>query len=191
MSVSKRLRYEILRRDGHTCRYCGASAPEARLTVDHVIPVAIGGEDTPDNLVCACVDCNAGKSSIPADAPVVEDAKREAFRWAAAFAAAMDDELYAAEKRRSELETFDQAWRRWTYDDGTPVSRPGDWGVSVGRWLEIGTPIEILVALIDDVVPSSRISDDRMWTYYCGAVWRVIRRAQDNAEGFIDRGFDV
>ena len=29
MAVSKRLRYEILRRDNHTCRYCGASAPDA------------------------------------------------------------------------------------------------------------------------------------------------------------------
>lgn len=26
MSVSKRLRFEILRRDNHACRYCGATA---------------------------------------------------------------------------------------------------------------------------------------------------------------------
>ena len=39
MAVSKRTRYEVLRRDNHACRYCGASAPDAKLTVDHVLPV--------------------------------------------------------------------------------------------------------------------------------------------------------
>ncbi|WP_075737496.1 HNH endonuclease [Streptomyces acidiscabies] len=63
MAVSKRLRYEILRRDNHTCRYCGASAPDVPLRVDHVTPVALGGTDTPDNLVAACEPCNSGKSS--------------------------------------------------------------------------------------------------------------------------------
>lgn len=58
MAVSKRLRYEILRRDNHTCRYCGATAPDVKLTVDHVVPVALGGSDVPTNLVAACDACN-------------------------------------------------------------------------------------------------------------------------------------
>lgn len=33
MAVSKRLRYEILRRDDHACRYCGDRAPDVKLTV--------------------------------------------------------------------------------------------------------------------------------------------------------------
>lgn len=48
MAVSKRLRYEILRRGNHTCRYCGASAPDVPLRVDHVTLTAaeplVGGE---------------------------------------------------------------------------------------------------------------------------------------------------
>jgi hypothetical protein len=63
MAVSKRLRYEILRRDSYTCRYCGASAPDVPLRVDHVTPVALGGADHPSNLVTSCEDCNSGKSS--------------------------------------------------------------------------------------------------------------------------------
>lgn len=63
MAVSKRLRYEILRRDSHTCRYCGASAPDVPLRVDHVTPVALGGTDTPANLVTSCEPCNSGKTS--------------------------------------------------------------------------------------------------------------------------------
>ena len=40
MAVSKRLRYEVLRRDNHTCRYCGAQAPDVKLTVDNMAPYA-------------------------------------------------------------------------------------------------------------------------------------------------------
>ncbi len=52
-------RKNILRRDGHRCQFCGRG--DLPLTVDHVIPVSRGGEDTWDNLVCACVDCNNRK----------------------------------------------------------------------------------------------------------------------------------
>lgn len=80
MAVSKRLRYEILRRDNHACRYCGATAPGAKLNVDHVIPQALGGSDKPTNLVTACTDCNAGKTSSMPNAEPVADVDQEAFR---------------------------------------------------------------------------------------------------------------
>ena len=54
MAVTKRMRFEILRRDNHACRYCGATAPDVKLAVDHVTPVALGGTDSPDNLVASC-----------------------------------------------------------------------------------------------------------------------------------------
>jgi hypothetical protein len=73
MAVSKRLRYEILRRDNHACRYCGAAAPDVKLNVDHVIPTSLGGSDKPENLVTACADCNGGKtSSMPNAMPVAD-----------------------------------------------------------------------------------------------------------------------
>jgi 5-methylcytosine-specific restriction endonuclease McrA len=52
-------RKNILRRDAHKCQYCGRS--DLTLTVDHVIPISRGGEDTWENLVCACVTCNNKK----------------------------------------------------------------------------------------------------------------------------------
>jgi 5-methylcytosine-specific restriction endonuclease McrA len=52
-------RKNILRRDGHRCQFCGRS--DLPLTVDHVVPVSRGGEDTWENLVCACVACNNKK----------------------------------------------------------------------------------------------------------------------------------
>jgi 5-methylcytosine-specific restriction endonuclease McrA len=49
-------RKNILRRDGHRCQYCGATA--LPITVDHVIPKSHGGHDSWENLVAACVRCN-------------------------------------------------------------------------------------------------------------------------------------
>lgn len=52
-------RKNILRRDSHKCQYCGRG--DVPLTVDHVVPKARGGEETWENLVCACVRCNNKK----------------------------------------------------------------------------------------------------------------------------------
>ena len=60
--ISKTLRFEILARDGFRCRYCGRSAPDVELHVDHLRPSALGGGDDGENLVTACGDCNLGKS---------------------------------------------------------------------------------------------------------------------------------
>ncbi len=46
----------ILRRDGHTCQYCGAKGEV--MTVDHIVPRSQGGKDDWENLVCACFSCN-------------------------------------------------------------------------------------------------------------------------------------
>jgi hypothetical protein len=62
MAVSKRLRFEIFKRDGFACRYCGRRPPEVLLEADHIHPRSSGGEDEELNLVTSCSDCNRGKS---------------------------------------------------------------------------------------------------------------------------------
>ena len=52
-------RREVLRRDKHTCQYCGSTK---KLTLDHVIPRSKGGKHTWDNVVTACERCNSRKS---------------------------------------------------------------------------------------------------------------------------------
>jgi len=49
-------RKNIIKRDRHTCQYCGES--HAQMTVDHVVPKIYGGTDSWENLICACVRCN-------------------------------------------------------------------------------------------------------------------------------------
>lgn len=58
-------RKNILRRDGHRCQFCGRG--DVPLTVDHIVPVSRGGEDSWDNLVAACVKCNNRKGDRTPD----------------------------------------------------------------------------------------------------------------------------
>jgi hypothetical protein len=62
-SIPKIVRFEVFKRDKFTCQYCGASAPEVILEVDHIKPVSKGGTDDIMNLVTACRDCNRGKTN--------------------------------------------------------------------------------------------------------------------------------
>lgn len=56
----KRVRLQVLARDGYTCYYCGQDAT----TVDHVIPIVKGGDPiNMDNMVAACRRCNSSKGS--------------------------------------------------------------------------------------------------------------------------------
>lgn len=59
--ISKKTRFEILKRDKFTCQYCGKRAPDVLLEVDHVEPVVKGGKSTLLNLITSCEDCNRGK----------------------------------------------------------------------------------------------------------------------------------
>ena len=63
-------RKNILKRDNHTCQYCGIrSVP---MTIDHVISRKKGGEETWDNLVAACEPCNTRKGNhSPSEAQMV------------------------------------------------------------------------------------------------------------------------
>lgn len=61
-AISKKLRFEVFKRDGFRCVYCGAGTPDVLLVVDHIDPVAKGGTRDLMNLATACEPCNAGKS---------------------------------------------------------------------------------------------------------------------------------
>ena len=60
-TLSLRKRFFVLKRDGFTCKMCGANGPGIKLEVDHIFPVAEGGSDSLVNLQTLCFECNRGK----------------------------------------------------------------------------------------------------------------------------------
>ena len=61
-SISKKIRFEVFKRDNFTCCYCGKSAPKVILEIDHIKSVKNGGDNSLFNLITSCYDCNRGKS---------------------------------------------------------------------------------------------------------------------------------
>ena len=53
-----KLRAEVFRRDNHLCLRCGA---KHGLSIDHIVPVSKGGQNTLDNLQTLCMPCSISK----------------------------------------------------------------------------------------------------------------------------------
>jgi len=56
-------RINIYTRDRFACQYCGARFDAEDLTFDHVVPRSQGGRTSWENIVTACVPCNAHKAN--------------------------------------------------------------------------------------------------------------------------------
>lgn len=63
-AISPSKRFRILARDGFRCIYCGATAAQVELVVDHKVSVADGGNCDDHNLAAACRQCNSGKGRM-------------------------------------------------------------------------------------------------------------------------------
>jgi hypothetical protein len=178
-AISKRVRYEVLRRDNHTCRYCHAT--DSALTIDHVVPVALGGTDEPSNLVAACRDCNSGKTSSTPDSALVAQATDDALRWSAAMEVAAG---LAADDIRAGLEyadALDAEWKRWSFGNGREVPRPAGWHQSATAWRAAGLPIEILIDSARLALGNDKIDAHSTWRYFCGIAWKRLAKIQEAA----------
>jgi 5-methylcytosine-specific restriction endonuclease McrA len=69
--------FKVFERDGWMCRLCGAATPRGKRgthdddapELDHVIPLAKGGDHSYANTQCACRRCNGLKGDDPAWRP--------------------------------------------------------------------------------------------------------------------------
>lgn len=185
MAVSKRVRYEVLRRDDHRCRYCGASAPDAKLTVDHVVPVALGGSDDPSNLVTACRDCNAGKTSTAPDSPLVAEVSRRALIWSAAMEEVAAIRAQQAEDRKELWNWFNAVWCDYIDWRGEPFDVPVDWIESVARFMNAGLSRDEIKELVTVAMGAPAVREK--WRYFCGCCHRRIQQNVDLATEIAQR----
>lgn len=182
MAVSKRTRFEVLRRDNHTCRYCGGTAPDVVLTIDHVVPVALGGTDEPENLVAACRDCNYGKTSTSPDGTLVADVKSDALRWSAAMKLAAHRVSMRDEPLREYLAHMEDAVLQ--YFDSSDL--PADWRESIGQFYRAGLPVEMAERAVDIAVARSNVNWRGKWKYACGIAWSMVREIQNEARAIVE-----
>jgi len=175
--VGKRLRFEILKRDGFACRYCGASAVADVLHVDHVVPIAEGGSNEPHNLVTACAPCNGGKGAVPLDRSRISPRKSaEDLREQAEQIRAYTDAAMALVDARQHL--YDRLCDIWREEVGCDPLM--SWYKQLPR-LTQAVPVEVLITAIKAVGARQArgyISDINMAKYFGGCVRKVMEGSQ-------------
>lgn len=157
--ISWAKRQWIKERDTYRCRQCGT---HENLTVDHIVPVAEGGTNDPENLQTLCQSCNSrkGKKRIPAGA-APSDAPGPLLAYRV-------DLVVGCFERGSLVGSFflSDSGRGW---QGCVVAEPapGTYLVELFSWLW-GQPTEQLLV---------RIEDMQEWTFYDTDEW--MRAASD------------
>jgi hypothetical protein len=179
MAVSKRTRFEVLRRDNYTCRYCRSA--DNPLRVDHVTPVALGGTDDPTNLVAACQDCNAGKSSTSLSGEHVADIKADAIRWASAMQRAAEEEAANLPTTPDDLQWFRSKWYDLTF-----TSPPFDWQRSIETFMAHGMTRDLIERTLAGAARRLKeIGPDDRFRYFCGCCWGKVRDLRARAEAIV------
>lgn len=66
--VVKKSQWWLQRLNHGFCYYCTKKFSKSQLTMDHIVPIARGGESGKGNLVVCCIQCNRNKKlGIPAE----------------------------------------------------------------------------------------------------------------------------
>ena len=181
MAISKRVRYEVLRRDGFTCRYCHAK--NKPLEVDHVIPVSLGGKDTPDNLVASCHDCNIGKTSTKPDDELVADIKKSIISKREAIRQALAELSEEVDSEDSNEDSFVAS----AVDGFTAITdrEAPDWAfASVRSWYRQGVDAVLLGQAYDIAANKfmrTYTTGDHVFKYVAGIIRNWISEAEEKA----------
>lgn len=170
-AISKGKRFDVFKRDGFACQYCGAHPPKVLLHLDHILAVANGGTNDFDNLITACEPCNLGKGARPLTSVP------EALADKAARVAEAEEQLagysVVMEAKRERVEA--DIWRVVEALTGKQeIAR--DRHRSIKMFIEKIGVHEVLDAA--EAARAARIySETREFKYFCGVCWNKVREA--------------
>jgi len=174
-SISKKVRFDVFKRDLFACQYCGAKPPAVVLEVDHIIPVASGGNNETVNLITSCFDCNRGKGanslgaipqSLDDRAAVLEEKKNQI----KAYERLIKSIRRSDEKRIDEVEdAFKEVYQGYSF---SPAFRE-----SVRKFISLMTTDDVCGAM--RVACGRIINRDDAIKYFCGICWKMIREAKN------------
>lgn len=172
-ALSKRLRFEVFKRDLFVCQYCGAHPPETILHIDHIDPVVAGGTNDIDNLVTACDACNQGKgarllTSVP-----------EALSSKAARMAESEEQLRGYQEiMRARAERIeDEAWEvaERLYPGSSEKGFNSRDLLTIKKFIGRMGLFDVL-EMADVAIGKKPWRGGVLFRYFCGCCWRCIRR---------------
>lgn len=171
-AISKRARFEVFKRDGFACQYCGAHPPQAILHVDHIVPVAGGGGNEDTNLITACDSCNLGKgavslTSVPeslADKAAAAKEREEQLRGYG--------KVMASVRERIDSESWEVANIFMAHFDIDSILKT--YRASIKTFVEkIG--LHECIRAMERAVVKRPNSQDQSFRYFCGICWNIAR----------------
>ncbi len=174
--LTKKCRFEVFKRDGFICQYCGSSPPLVILEVDHIVPVSKGGTIDTDNLITACFNCNRGKGARPLSvSPESVSQKAEILK-----------------EKVEQLKAYERLLKNIRNREKRAVNELEKHFTSVFDGYIFGERIRSSIQRVflkklpkSDVLESLEIScgrfadPDRALRYFCGICWRKIREAEN------------
>lgn len=180
--ISKRVRFDVLKRDGFQCLYCGRKPPEVVLEVDHIIPRCKGGKDSMVNLLSSCQDCNRGKSGIPlncipnAHLPSLEERKERLEQLTELARVAIEEQNLAV----ATIDSIEDFWTRLDKRQSEFSIISSEFRPAVRRFLHYIPPEEITDAIT--IAFNSMIRESARFKYFCGVCWKKIRNKSASCE---------
>jgi HNH endonuclease len=166
------MRFDVFKRDGFACKYCGAAPPNVLLEIDHIIPVCEGGTNDETNLITACFDCNRGKSKnalsvIPKSLTERATEIQEREQQIAAYRETVEKRL---DRIENDAWTVADIIKPGCYDTG--ISR--DWFRGIKHFNE-KLPLDFVLGAAESACARMPYSDRQRFLYFCGICWRKIR----------------
>ncbi len=175
-SLSKRTRFEVFKRDGFACQYCGSHPPDVILEVDHVVPVADGGDDDEGNLVTSCFNCNRGKSDVGLNVVPKSLAERGLEILEREEQLAGYREIIEARQDRIEADMWRVADALIDHASENGIKRA--YLQSIKRFNELLPLHEVLEAA--EIARAKKPSSENLrFKYFCGVCWNKIKRGPD------------
>ena len=180
--IKKSLRFDVFKRDRFACQYCGATPPRVLLEVDHIHPVAKGGDNGIDNLITACEACNRGKSAkllsnIPVNLAEKAAITAEKEEQIAGFEAVM-----RARRQRLDNDAWEVA-ESWMDSYGVDYVTKADLR-SIRNFVDKLGKDGVLDAINRAVSKfPSRWEQSRGFQYLCGTCWGIIKERDKPSEG--------
>jgi len=170
--ISKKMRFEVFKRDGFVCQYCGSHPPEAVLEVDHIVPVAEGGASEIDNYITACFSCNRGKGATPLDQvpKSLADKAAEVAEREAQIRGYNEIMLAARSRLEEDVECVNRVYERFV--PGYELSDRSR--VSVRMFIEKLGVFPVIDAM-ELAGERWACSSSKVFRYFCGICWNRIR----------------
>lgn len=174
VALSKKLRFDVFKRDGFACMYCGQTPPAVVLEADHILPVCEGGKNRMDNLVTACFDCNRGKGKTKLDVVPESLADRAARIKESESQLRAFRKVIAAQAARID----DDVWQvlRALFGPSTVEVKKADYQ-SVKGFIQ-RMPLDRVLEAADIATIKFRWGGSKMFPYFCGVCWRMIEEAK-------------